>query len=37
MMETQSQVFKEGEKLFRKFFWEVGEIEGYWKQVEIQI
>ncbi|MFZ8861707.1 MAG: hypothetical protein ACO2PP_14580 [Thermocrinis sp.] len=30
-------VFKEGEKLFRKFFWDVGEIKGYWKQVEIQI
>lgn len=30
-------VFKEGEKLFREFFWEVGEIKGYWKQVEIQI
>jgi hypothetical protein len=28
-------VFKEGEKVFREFFWEVGEIEGDWKQVEI--
>jgi hypothetical protein len=29
-------VFKEGEKLFRKFFWEE-KIEGYWKQVEIRV